>query len=60
MRTKCGVKYEVGAEKPANARFALWYFGNVKFFATKEEAEQALRELSPSEKEDANIGELDN
>ena len=59
MRTKCGVEYEKGAEKPANARFGLWYLGQVKFFSTRQEAEKALAELPSSKKEDAFIGELD-
>jgi len=59
MRTKCGVEYQTGAERPANARFGLWYLGNVKFFATRQEAEKALQELPPSKREDASIAELD-
>jgi hypothetical protein len=58
MRTKCGVEYEVGIEKPPNARFGLWYFGHVKFFSTREEAEMALKGLSAAEKDEAAIGEL--
>jgi len=59
MRTKCGTEYETGAEKPANARFGLWYLGRVRFFATRQEAEKALEELPSSKKEDAYIGELE-
>ena len=59
MRTKCGVEYERGADRPDNARFALWYLGNVKFFATRQEAEKALEELPPSKREDASIAELE-
>lgn len=60
MRTKCGVKYDGGAEKPANARYGLWYSGDVKFFVTKEEAEKALQGLPPAEREDATLAELEN
>jgi hypothetical protein len=59
MRTKCGVAYEAGMERPADARFALWYFGHVRFFSTKEEADKAFGELSPSEKDDATVKELE-
>jgi hypothetical protein len=59
MRTKCGVEYEAGVEKPENARFALWSFGDVRLFPTKEEAEKALEVLPPSKKGDATIGELE-
>ncbi len=58
MRTKCGVEYEAGIEKPENAKFGLWYLGHVKFFQTREEAEKALESLSSSEKEEANIAKL--
>ncbi|SPF39614.1 hypothetical protein SBDP1_250017 [Syntrophobacter sp. SbD1] len=60
MRTKCGVEYEAGIERPASARFALWYLGHVKFFPTKEEAERALEGLSALEKEEATLSELAN
>jgi len=60
MRTKCGVEYEAGTERPADARFALWYLGQVKFYPAREEAEKALAGLSPAQREDATIGELEN
>ena len=59
MKAKCGVEYESGAEKPDNARFALWYLGHVKFFVTREEAEKALEGLTSLQKEDASISELE-
>jgi len=59
MKAKCGVEYEAGMERPENAQFALWYLGHVKFFATRDEAEKALEALTPLQKEDANISELE-
>jgi len=58
MKAKCGVEYESSAERPEDARFALWYMGHVKFFRTKKEAEEALEALPPAKKEDATVGEL--
>jgi hypothetical protein len=58
MKAKCGVEYDSSTERPEDARFALWYSGNVKFFRTKQEAEEALAALPPAKKEDATIGEL--
>ncbi len=59
MFTKCGVRYDVGVEKPESARFALWYLGSVKFFTTREEAQKMMEELPPREKQEATISELD-
>ncbi len=59
MRTKCGVEHETWIERPPSARFALWYLGHIKFFATREEAERAFTGLAPSDREEATVGELE-
>ena len=59
MDVHCGMEYDINTPAPGRARFALFYNRRVRFFVSRENAEQAIKYLNYDEKSSAFVEDLE-
>jgi hypothetical protein len=58
MDVHCGIEYHIGTPSPPRARFALRYGKYVRYFKSRENAEEALKLLPFEDQRHAGISRL--